>query len=462
VTAVNPARPAPGTPRPYHFPHFTHHRLANGLTVWTVPLPDRDLVSVHLLVDGGAAAESETEAGIAALAAESLVTGTRRLDGHAFAEASERLGIELHAESSWDVARAGFLALGDRFLAGLELLAEIVLEPRFDEGEFDRLREERLADILQARSEPGRLADEHFLRHCYPEGSPYGRLNAGTPETVEPLTVDQARAHHDRHWRPDRAHLIVAGPVTAAEARTAAEGALGGWAGTSPGHREISATDRGGRRVVVVDRPGSVQSELRVGHVGIARDHADYFPALVMASLLGGTFSSRLNQRLREELGYTYGARAAFDPRRAAGPFIARAAVHTEVTADAVREMLALLDGMQAAEPAADELREVTDYLVGVFPLRFETTGGAAAGIEPVAVYGLDHDWWATYRDRIEAVGPGEVHAAATALLRPTTALVVLTGDASAVRPGLEAADLGPVEVIHPADDEDAEDVVAD
>jgi predicted Zn-dependent peptidase len=208
---------------------------------------------------------------------------------------------------------------------------------------------------------------------------------------------------------------------------------------------------------VIVDRPGSVQSELRIGHVGIARDHADYFPAAVMASLLGGTFSSRLNQRLREDLGYTYGARAAFDPRRAAGPFIARAAVHTEVTADAVTETFAILDGMQGAPPPADELREVTDYLIGVFPLRFETTAGAGAGIEPVAVYDLDHEWWATYRNRIEAVGPGEVHHVATTLLRPAKALVVVVGDAAAVRPALETANLGPVEVIRPADDEVAE-----
>jgi zinc protease len=453
MTAPNPLRPAPTTPRPYHFPHFLHDRLASGLTVWTVPIPDRDLVSVHLLVDGGAAAEDEPQAGIAALTAETLVTGTQRLDGHAFAEATERLGIEVHAESSWDVARAGFLALADRFEAGLDLLAEMVLEPRFDEGEFDRLREERLADILQARSEPGRLADEHFLRQVYPEGSPYGRLAAGVPETVEPLSVSVAWAHHDRHWRPDRAHLVVAGPVTVEQVRTAVASAFGEWEGTSPGHREIAAADRGGRRVVIVDRPGSVQSELRIGHVGIARDHADYFAAIVMASLLGGTFSSRLNQRLREELGYTYGARAAFDPRRAAGPFSARAAVHTEVTADAVRETFAVLDGLQATEPSAEELQEVTDFLIGVFPLRFETTAGAAAGIEPVAVYGLDHDWWATYRDRIEAVGPREVLGAATALVRPAEALIVLAGDAEAVRPGLEAANLGQVEVIRPSDD---------
>lgn len=452
MSTPNALRPPATEPRPYHFPDFSHEPLPNGMTVWVVPLPDRELVSVHLIVDGGAAAESEAEAGIASLTAETLVTGTRRLDGHAFAETTERLGIEMSADSSWDLARAGFLAVAGSFQAGLELLAEMIHEPRFDEGEFDRLRQERLADILQARSEPGRLADEYFLRQIYPDDVPYGRLGAGTPETVEPLTVGQAQAHHQRHWRPDRAHLVVAGPVSAAEARRAAESAFGHWEGESPGHRPIHAADRGGRRVVIVDRPGSVQSELRIGHVGIARGDADYFSATVMASLLGGTFSSRLNQRLREDLGYTYGARAAFDPRRSAGPFSARAAVHTEVTADAVREVVAILDALQAAPPSADELREVTDFLVGIFPLRFETTAGAAAGIEPVAVYDLDRDWWATYRDRIEAVGPAEVHAAARAHLRPAESLILLAGDAAAVRPSLEAANIGPVEVIRPAD----------
>ncbi len=461
MTAPNALRPPATEPRPYHFPEFSHERLPNKLTVWAVPLADRELVSVHLLIDGGAAAESEAEAGIASLAAETLVTGTRRLDGHAFAEATERLGIEITADSSWDLARAGFLAVASSFQPGLELLAEMIHEPRFDEGEFDRLREERLADILQARSEPGRLADEWFLRQVYPDDVPYGRLGAGTPESVEPLTVAQAKAHFQLHWRPDRAHLVVAGPVTAAEARSAAEGAFGHWDGESPGHRAIAASDRAGRRIVIVDRPGSVQSELRIGHVGIARGDADYFPAIVMASLLGGTFSSRLNQRLREDLGYTYGARAAFDPRRSAGPFAARAAVHTEVTADAVRETFAILEGMQAAPPANDELHEVVDFLVGIFPLRFETTAGAAAGIEPVAVYGLDHDYWATYRDRIEAVGPGVVHHAASNLLRPAEAVIVLAGDAAAVRPGLEALDLGPVEVVRPADGENAEEAEA-
>ena len=155
---------------------------------------------------------------------------------------------------------------------------------------------------------------------------------------------------------------------------------------------------------MLVDRPGSVQSELRVGHLGIDRAHPRYFDAIVMAALLGGVFGSRLNRRLREELGYTYGARCAFDPRRSTGPFTATAAVQTEVTVDAIRELLAQLQRMRDEAPSERELSEVRDFLVGVFPLRFETTAGIAAAIEPLAVYGLPDDYWHTYRGHIEAV----------------------------------------------------------
>jgi zinc protease len=204
----------------------------------------------------------------------------------------------------------------------------------------------------------------------------------------------------------------------------------------------------GCRRLHLVDRPGSVQSELRVGHLGIDRADARYFPAMVMAALLGGVFGSRLNLRLREELGYTYGARAAFDPRRAPGPFIANAAVQTEVTVDAIRELLGQLERIREAAPTEVELAEVRDFLIGVFPLRFETTSGIAGAIEPLAVYGLPADWWHTYRDHLEAVGTAEVHAVARELIRPDEALILLAGDASKLRAELEAADLGPVQVV--------------
>ena len=442
------ARPPAAAPRPYRFPDFTRRRLDNGLSVWFVPLRDRELVSVHLLTDAGAAAEEEPAAGVAALTAQLLVTGTERLDASAFAETTERLGIEVSSESSWDSARAGFVALGEHLEAGLALLVEMIRTPRLDPGEFDRLKAERLNEILQSRADPGRLADESFLRELFAEGVPYGRVSGGSPETVGGLTVDDARAFHATRYAPGAAHLIVAGAFDEAAALAAIERHLGQWSGTSAGHRAIEPRARGGRRVVLVDRPGSVQSELRVGHLGIDRHDPRLFPATVMAALLGGVFGSRLNLRLREELGYTYGARCSFDPRRAAGPFTATAAVQTEVTADAVRELLAQLDRIRDDAPGEAELAEVRDYLVGVFPLRFETTAGIAGAIEPLAVYGLPDDYWQTYRERIEAVGTAEVHAVARDLVRPDEALILLTGDASRVREELERAAFGPLEVI--------------
>ncbi|HEY8171365.1 MAG TPA: pitrilysin family protein [Candidatus Limnocylindria bacterium] len=441
-------RPAATAPRPYRFPDFERTRLPNGLGVWLVPLPDRELVSVQLMTDAGAASEDEAQAGIAALTAQLLVTGTQRLDAAAFAETTERLGIEVGSESSWDSARAGFTALGDQLDAGLALLAEMIRGPRLDDGEFDRLKAERLNDILQARADPGRLADERFLREVYASDVPYGRLSAGTPETVEPLGVADARAHHAAAFAPDVANIVIAGAFTPSEALAGVEAHFGDWAGRGRGHRAMEPAQRGGRRIVLVDRPGSVQSELRVGHLGIDRAHPRYFDAVVMAALLGGVFGSRLNRRLREELGYTYGARCAFDPRRATGPFTATAAVQTEVTADAIKELLAQLQRMRDETPADRELAEVRDFLVGVFPLRFETTAGIAAALEPLAVYNLSDEYWHTYRSQIEAVTPDSVRATAAELVRPDEALVVLTGDASRIRDEVEALDLGPIEVV--------------
>ena len=441
-------RPVAGAPRPYRFPDFEHRRLDNGLGVWLVPLPDRELVSIHLLADAGAASEDEAHAGLAGLTAQLLVTGTSRLDASAFAETTERLGIEVGSESSWDSARAGFTALGSKLDEGLALLAEMVRTPRLDGGEFDRLKAERLNDILQARADPGRLADESFLREVFADDVPYGRLSAGRPETIEALSADDARAFHAGHYAPNLADIVIAGAIAPDTAFAAIERHLGDWTGTAPEHRIIEPAQRGGRRIVLVDRPGSVQSELRVGHLGIDRFDPRYFPAMVMAALLGGVFGSRLNLRLREELGYTYGARCAFDPRRAVGPFTASAAVQTEVTIDAIRELLGQLERIREAPPDEAELAEVRDFLVGVFPLRFETTGGIASAIEPLAVYDLPHDWWQTYRSSLEAVTTEDVHRVARELIRPDEALVLLTGDASVLRGELESSGLGPLEVI--------------
>ena len=448
TSTINPMRPPAGIPRPYRFPSFTRLQLANGLTVWMVPIAGSTLVNVHLLLDAGAAAEDEPHGGVAALTAQLLVTGTQRLDASAFAEATERLGIEVSSESSWDSARAAFQALPQYLDQGLALLVEMIREPRFDPVEFDRLKAERLAEILQLRAEPGRLADEAFLLHAFAADTPYRRLSAGIPETVEALSREAVVGYHDRHYHPGGSHLVSAGSFDPEAVAASVERHLAAWQGSGPGHRTIVSHAAGSRRVVIVDRPGSVQSEIRLGHLGIDRYDPRYFSAIVMSTVVGGMFGSRLNRRLREELGYTYGARCGFDPRRSAGLFSAAAAVQTEVTAPAIGELVALLEAARAAPFEDRELTDARNYQVGIFPLRFESTGGIAAAIEPIAVYGLADDFWQTYRDGLEAVGAAEAHAAAVELIRPAELIIVAVGDAGAIRNEVEALDIGPVEVV--------------
>jgi zinc protease len=448
TTAVNPMRPPSGEPRPYHFPGFQRSRLANGLTIWLVPIPGATLTNVHLLLDAGAATEDEAHGGVAALTAQLLVTGTARLDAAAFAQATERLGIEVSSESSWDSSRAAFQSLPEHVEEGLALLAEMLQQPRLDPVEFDRLKAERLTDILQSRADPGRLADESFRMHLYDAQSPYRRSSAGLPETVGQLTVDDARSFHAANYRSAGAHLVVAGAFDPARVLSAAEEQLGRWSGSGPGHREIVAAAAGGRRVVIVDRPGSVQSELRVGRVGIDRFDPRFFPAMTLSTVVGGMFWSRINRRLREELGYTYGARCGFDPRRAAGPFVATAAVQTEVSAPALAEMVALLKAASEDPPSEAELAEARTYQIGIFPLRFETTGGIAAAIEPLAIYDLPDDHWQTYRSHIEAVTAADTASAARELMRTDDLLILAVGEASAISAEVEKLNLGPVEVV--------------
>jgi zinc protease len=440
-------RPAPGTPRPYEFPPVRTSRLGNGLTVMIADLPGRPLVSATIILPVGAADEPPELAGATVLMARALSEGTQRYDAVALTEASERLGASLHAEAGWDALSAGVEVPASRLEPAMDLLAELLLRPTFPAGEVERLRDERLNDLLQAQADPRRRADEAYIGTIYAATSPYHRPSAGTRETVAGLDREALAARHARILDPARATLVVAGDLGDTDVLAIAERLLGGWQaadGASRAVAEVDASPAGvGRVVRVVHRPGSVQTEIRIGHPGLPRRIPDFHAVSVMSSILGGLFNSRLNMQLREAKGYTYGAGAGFDLRRGAGPFTARAAVNTEVTVPAIVDTLAELERMRT-DPVSDaELAAARDFLVGVFPLRFETPGAVAGALTGLAVHGLPLDELVDYRARIEAVDVAAVSAAAQAHLHVDEASIVLVGDVDAFGPALEAADLG-------------------
>ena len=441
-------RPQPGSPRRYDFPTVTTHSLANGLSIAVVDLPGRPLVSASLIVSGGASDEPPEMAGATVLAGRALTEGTERRDAIELVEAGERLGASLHAEAGWDALSVGVDVPAARLGAALELVAEVFLEPSFPESEVDRLRDERLNDLLQAHADPRRRVEEAFIDTIYADGSPYHRPSGGLRDTVEGLTAGDLRGIYESARQPGRTTLVVGGDLGGFDVVRAAEGLFGSWTSSGTTARQRTVDDSGatgGRIIRVIHRPGAVQTEIRIGHRGLQRRIPDFHPVSVMSAILGGLFNSRLNMKLREEKGYTYGAGAGFDMRRGAGPFAARAPVNTEVTVPAIVDMLAELERMRDTPVQPSELVAARDFLIGVFPLRFETAGAVVGALGGLAVHGLGVEELIGYRANIEAVDIDAVAAAARDHLHVDEAAIVLVGDADAFGADLEAAGLGRV-----------------
>ncbi len=439
-------RPTPGTPRPYDFPTVQRTHLSNGLSIILADLPGRPLVSASLVLRNGAGDEPDGDAGATVLAARALTEGTKRFDAIALVEATERLGAAIHADAGWDAMSVGIDVPATRLEPALELLAEVVLHPTFPAAEVDRLRDERLNDLLQAEADPRRRADEAFSATIYTAGSPYRRPSGGTKPSVEGLDPGRLRAAYQRGLDPARSALVVGGDLTGIDVAAIAERLFGGWGsafGAGPSGHIVAEGAVRERFVRVLHRPGSVQTEIRIGHIGLPRRIADFHSLSVMGAILGGLFNSRLNTKLREEKGYTYGAGAGYDLRRAAGPFAARAAVNTEVTVPAIVDILAELDRIRDAPVDETELRLARDFLVGVFPLRFETPGPVVGALAGLVVHELPDDELARYRPAIEAVTIDAVQESARNHIRPDALAIVLVGDADAFGPELEAAGLG-------------------
>ncbi|HLX35180.1 MAG TPA: pitrilysin family protein [Candidatus Limnocylindrales bacterium] len=452
-TTVVAERPTPGEPRPYTFPTFDRVALGNGLGVIAVDLPGRELVSASLVLPAGAVDEPDAEAGVTSLMARALAEGTKHHDAIELVEATERLGASLHAEAGWDALSVSVDVPVERLDAALDLAGEVLAEPVFPPNEVERLREERLNDLLQARADPRRRAEEAFIDTIYDRASPYRRPSGGTRDTVVRLDAAACAAELGRRFEPSRMTLVLGGDFEGVDVLGLANAHFGAWTASPTSELPGPITSRSAlegrrQRLVRIDhRPGSVQTEIRIGHVGLPRRIDDFHALSVMSAILGGLFDSRLNRRLREEKGYTYGASAGFDLRRAAGPFAARTAVNTDVTVPAVLDTLAVLEGMGAGDVTDAELRAARDFLIGVFPLRFETPPAVVGAIGGLVVHGLPFDELRRYRPAISAVTADDVVAAARAHVRPNDAAIVLVGDADAFLPALEAADLGEIVV---------------
>jgi len=448
VTAPVIPRPVPGPSRPYRFPSFERTSLPNGLELIVAPVRRLPLVTIRLVLDVGARQEPRSRAGIATLAATALAEGTARLDAAALADEFERLGGSLSSYATWDATQVRTTVLTSRLREALALLSEVVRTPAFAPREVDRLKQERLAELLELKTEPRGLADERFTSSLYKPDSRLSVQEGGSERTVSLLDDDACRAWHAERFAPSIAALVVAGDVEVDLVHQVAIEALGDWSAASPPTTTVDDTPAVEQPTLrIIDRAGAPQTELRVGHVGLPRLHPDYFDVVVMNAILGGVFNSRINLNLRERNAFTYGAFSSFDFRRDAGPFTVSTAVATPVTASAITEVLVELNRMRAAEPTADELSLSTSYLDGVFPIRFETTDAIAGALATLRTLRLPDDYYDTYRERIRAVTAESVLRAARSHLHVDRLQVLAVGDRGQIETTVGALELGPIVV---------------
>ena len=442
-------RPAPTAPRSYRFPAFERVTLPNGLRLAVAPVSKLPLVTVAAVVDAGASTEREDQHGVAALTAQLLLEGAAGLDGAALIERFERIGTSADAHADWDAATVSLTVLAERLPDALALVRDLLRAPDFPEREVARLKEERLAELLQLRTEPRALADEQFARAVYAPTARYATPAGGDAPSVRGLTRDLVHGFHAQRYRPATTTLVFAGDVSVERATGLAMELFGDWRGERAAESaravDVSPPTRLVRVVVKADAP---QSEVRVGHAGLPRLHPDYFGATVMNAVLGGLFSSRINLNLREAHGYTYGAFSAFEWRRAAGPFMIQTAVKTAVTGAAVREILHEIERMRSATISADELTLATSYLDGVFPIRYETTAAIATALSNLVIHGLPDDFYDEYRTRVREVTTQDVLRAAQQHLHPDQLRIVVVGDSGVIAEPLAEINGAPVEIV--------------
>lgn len=440
--------PAPAKVREFHFPAVKRASLPNGLTVITANHGQIPIVTLELVVHAGAEHDTRATSGLAYLTARALEAGTRSRSADRVAWEFEMLGAELDVTVVWDCAALSITVPSDKVEAALALLAEVVTAPAFAEDEIERLKREQLAELEQRRAEPRALANDMATQFIFAPDVPYARPIPGTPASVRHLTVEHVREFYNTHWSPAKAALVVVGAISEEESEKLAVRHLDDWKAQQPADAEVdvaSTIDR--TQIFIVDREGSVQSEIRVGHVGLPRSTPDYFPLAVANGILGGVFTSRLNMSLREKHGFTYGVRSGFAFRKHAGPFIVQTAVASDVTAKALDELMKETRSLVQDGASEEEVVAAKEYMAGVMPLELQTTDQLASRVGDIFVYGLADDYLPQHRAALLAVTRDEANAAARQHIKPDQFVITIVGDAKAIESDIAALDIGPIEV---------------
>jgi zinc protease len=453
--AVAPLGPQPGdtapptlaAPKPITLPAVNRVVLSNGLTLLVVEHHELPIADFVMVVRSGSETDPPRKEGIASLTSALLDEGTTSRNAMQIADQAAFLGVNLTTASGWDASRISLHTPTSQLDSALALFADVALRPAFASKELERLRKERLTQILQIKDRAPMIADLAFSSILYGENHPYGRWQMGTEVSIKGLTRADLQRFYSTNYRPNNTTVIVTGDVTVADITARMEKLFGGWQQADvPAPKFTTPPKAMATTVYIIDKPGAPQSSFRIGSIGVPRSTNDFFALQVMNTILGGSFTSRLNQNLRETKGYTYGARSGFSMREEAGPFTASAEIVAEKSDSALIEFMKELRNIRDTVPSA-ELEKAKQYLQLQLPGQFETTFDIAQGLVPVALYSLPLDYFNNFAQNIGSVRQTDVQRVAQQYVTPDNFAIVIVGDRKTIEEGIRKVNVGKIQI---------------
>jgi zinc protease len=444
--------PGPSPAPVWQVPRYVRKKLSNGLDLWVVPWKTLPIVEAHLFIPVGTADDPPGKTGLANLTATLLDKGTKTKTDIELAEELENLGISLSASASLDDTTVSLAVLSRNLTPALSLLGQIVTSPRFDPKDFDRERKLELDALLQGPDDPSWIASRAFRALLSGSNHPYGKPGSGYLETLKSLTLDDVRGFHGK-YAANRSSLIVVGDVDPEGLASTVESTLGSWktTGPPPAPRPPFEVKPAPGVVYLADKPGAVQSVIKVGRRWVDIHDPSYFATLLGNHVVGDDFLSRLNAKIREEKGYSYGCRSGFGYKRTGSTWQVSTDVRADVTAESLKEILGELDGLARAHPLTDdEIATARDAETRTFPESFESPRGIAGILSTMVEFNLPADYLETYLKRLRDTPVVQVRRTMVDLVNPNERTILIVGDRASVEPKLKAMGVKEVRIVDP------------
>lgn len=446
-TEDKPKQPKLGPPPVLTLAPIQHFTLSNGMGVTLIEKHEVPLVQIEVVVRAGSAMDPAGKSGLASLTAAMLEEGAGGRTSLEFADAVDFLGASISAYAGQHTSGVILHTPLSKLDSALALLGDMALRPLFPADELERTTKERLTTLAQWHDQPRSIAAVLFSKALYGEQHPYGIPSMGNERSLRAMTADDLRSFHRSAFRPNNGYIVVSGDVRGSEIVEKLERQFGGWqtgAVSQPSLPAVPQVEE--RRILLADKPGAAQSAIRIGRIGVQRLTEDYFPLLVLNTILGGSFTSRLNQNLREEHGYTYGAGSFFDFRPTPGPFTAYADVQTDVTDKALVEFMKELRGI--LDPVTDdELIRAKNNLALSYPRDFQSVAEISGQLADLRMYDLPDDYFNSYIQRVLSVTKSDVSRVAKRYLDPEKVVIVIVGDRTKIEKGLSETKIAPIQV---------------